>query len=79
LLGGIARRQHVKSILRDEQVAYIREDSYAARESVNTGVPVSLSGHRSKLSKDVTQLTSLIAALQPTPRESSAAARPQAA
>lgn len=79
LLGGIARRQHVKSILRDEQVAYIREDSYAARESVNTGVPVSLSGHRSKLSKDVTQLTNLIAALQPTPRESSAAARPQAA
>jgi pilus assembly protein CpaE len=79
LLGGIARRQHVKSILRDEQVVYIREDSHAARESVNTGVPVSLGGHGRRLSKDIAQLTSLIAALQPMSRQSSAAARPQAA
>jgi len=63
LLGGIARRQHVKSILRDEQVVYIREDSHAARESVNAGVPASLSGHGNKLKKDIAQLTRLVAAL----------------
>ena len=79
LLGGIARRQHVKSILRDEQVVYIREDSHAARESVNAGVPASLSGHGNKLKKDIAQLTRLVAALQPVRRESSVAARPQAA
>jgi Flp pilus assembly CpaE family ATPase len=79
LLGGIARRQHVKSILRDEQVLFIREDANAARESVNAGIPVGLSGRRSRLSKDVAQLTSLISALQPVPRESPVGARPQAA
>jgi len=80
LLGGIARRQHVKSILREEQqVLFIREDTNAARESVNTGIPVGLSGRAGRLSKDVAQLTKLISALQPIARESSVGARPQAA
>ena len=79
LLGGVARRQHAKSILRNEQLVFIREDSHAARESVNTGVPIGLSGRAGKLGKDIAQLTGLVSALRPAPRESGAAARPQAA
>jgi Flp pilus assembly CpaE family ATPase len=79
LFGGVARRQHVKSILRDEQVVFIREDANAARESVNTGIPVSLSGRGSRLSKDVARLTTMISALRPIPRESPVGTRSQAA
>ena len=46
---------------------------------MNAGVPASLSGHGNKLKKDIAQLTRLVAALQPVRRESSVAARPQAA
>jgi pilus assembly protein CpaE len=64
LLGGVARRQHANTILRGENIFFIREDSRAA-ESVNTGVPIGLTSRGSKLSKDIVPLASLIAGLQP--------------
>jgi pilus assembly protein CpaE len=67
LLGGVARRQHANTILRGENIFFIREDPRAA-ESVNTGVPIGLTSRGSKLSKDIVPLTSLIAGLQPDPK-----------
>jgi pilus assembly protein CpaE len=65
LFGGIARRQHAKTVLGNENIVFIRDDSHAAHEGVNTGVPPGLASHGSKLSKDIAQLTNLISGLQP--------------
>jgi pilus assembly protein CpaE len=65
LLGSIARRQHAKTVLRGENILFIRDDRHAARESADTGVPVALASRASRLSKDISRLTSLIAGLQP--------------
>lgn len=65
LFGGVARAQHAKSALRGENIHFIREDRHAARESVDTGVPIALSSPGSRLSKDIAGLTRLVAALQP--------------
>jgi pilus assembly protein CpaE len=45
LLGGIARRQHVESVLAGERIFYLSEQSDAL-ESVNTGVPLTLGKSR---------------------------------
>jgi MinD-like ATPase involved in chromosome partitioning or flagellar assembly len=63
LFGGITQRQHANTILRGETVLFIREDSRAV-ESVNTGVPISLTSPRNRLSKDIVPLTRLVAGLQ---------------
>jgi Flp pilus assembly CpaE family ATPase len=65
LFGRIARSQHAKTILRGEDVHFIREDRQAARESVDTGVPVGLASPRSRMNKDIAGLARLVAALQP--------------
>ena len=67
LLGGIAQNQHAKTILRGENIFFIREDSRAA-ESVNTGVPIGLTSRVSRLSKDIVPLTGLIAGLHANPK-----------
>jgi pilus assembly protein CpaE len=65
LFGRVARPQHAKTVLRGEQIHFIREDRHAARESVDTGVPVSLASSGSRMSKDIARLARLVAALQP--------------
>jgi pilus assembly protein CpaE len=65
LIGGVTRRQHAKTVLRGENILFIREDRHAARESADTGIPATLAGRRSRLSKDIGRLTSLVAKLQP--------------
>src|SRR5262249_9516030 len=79
VVGGIARRPYVKSILRGEQVVFIREDARTARGRANARLPPGRNSPGSRLSKDIAQLTTLIAALQPALRESSVGTRPQAA
>jgi pilus assembly protein CpaE len=67
LLGGVARRQHAKTVLRGENILFIRDDRHAARESVDTGVPIALASRGSRLSKDIAQITNLVAGLQRPP------------
>jgi pilus assembly protein CpaE len=63
LFGGLPRRQHAKTVLRGENILFIREDKQTARESVDTGVPIALADPRSRLSKDIAQLTRLVSGL----------------
>jgi pilus assembly protein CpaE len=66
LFGGIARRGHVKKVLEREKVLYVRDESGAATESVNTGVPVSIASRSSKISKDIQAFAALLATIAPT-------------
>jgi Flp pilus assembly CpaE family ATPase len=65
LLGSLPRRQHANTVLRGEHILFVRDDRQAARESADTGVPSALADRRSRLSKDIAQLTKLVAGLQP--------------
>ena len=46
LLGGVARRNHVKSVLPNEAIFLIRDHKNTMVESINTGIPVSPRGNR---------------------------------
>jgi pilus assembly protein CpaE len=65
LFGGVVRRQHANTILRGEHILFIREDKRLARESVDTGIPLALAEPRSRLSKDIAHITSLVSRPQP--------------
>ena len=62
LLGRIARRHHVKRVLGEENVLYVREDPAAAVHSVNTGIPLSLAAPSSRVSKDIRALANFVSA-----------------
>jgi pilus assembly protein CpaE len=47
IFGGIERRGHIASVLPDENIFYIEEDSHAVDRD-NTGVPAALSGDKEK-------------------------------
>jgi Flp pilus assembly CpaE family ATPase len=66
LVRGIARRQHVTRTLGSQTVVYIREDTASASQSLNTGVPISMSSPSSKIAKDIRALVSLLSALAPS-------------
>jgi pilus assembly protein CpaE len=66
LLGRVADQRYAKRILDSETVFYIRDDPVAARQSVNTGVPISLGAQSSRISKDISPLTTLVSGLQVT-------------
>jgi pilus assembly protein CpaE len=53
LLGGVERRQHVESVLGNQQVFYVSNDPAAALESSNTGVPLAISANSRRISKDI--------------------------
>ena len=63
LLGRIARRNHVKRVLGEEHVLYIREDPAAATNSVNTGIPLSIATPSSRVSKDIGALANFASAM----------------
>jgi pilus assembly protein CpaE len=62
LFGQVARRQHVKSVLPGEQIFYVRNDP-AVLESINTGVPMALSGSRRRIGKDIAKITEFCSGL----------------
>ena len=64
-LGGIARTQHVKSILGRETVFTVREDQAAAIHAINTGIPVAIGSPSNKMTKDTRALSLALAEMAP--------------
>lgn len=67
LMGGMAGQRFVKRVLGGQKVIYVRDDAAAAKQSANTGVPVSLEAPLSGISKDIAKLGALVCALRPRP------------
>ena len=63
LLGGIARRQHVKKVLEDEQIFFIAHRTEAV-ESANMGVPMMLGPAARKLQKELSGLAEFCASVK---------------
>jgi pilus assembly protein CpaE len=63
LIGGIARRNHVKNLLGEEEVHFLREDNENAIESANTGIPMTRRG--GKIVKDLAPIVSAAAEAKP--------------
>jgi pilus assembly protein CpaE len=54
--GRVVRRQHVESILKNENITYVRNDLMML-EAINTGTPNAISAPRRKFSKDIAKIT----------------------
>jgi len=67
LVGGIARRHHVKNLLAGEEVFYVREDAENAVRSVNTGIPMTAQGQGGKVGRDIVPIALLAAEAKPVP------------
>jgi hypothetical protein len=65
LLGGIARRQHVKKVLEDEQIFFVGHRGEAI-ESANMGVPMMLGPGAGKIQKELAGLADFCAAVKST-------------
>jgi pilus assembly protein CpaE len=65
LVGGFARRNHVKNLLGSEEVFFVREDVENAVQSVNTGIPMANQG--GKASKDIAPIAQLASEAKPVP------------
>jgi pilus assembly protein CpaE len=72
LMGGVARRDHVKSVLGEEVIFFIRDDKEAIVESINTGVPVSAS-RSGKMVKEIAAITTFCAEIKSVGAQSRAA------
>ncbi len=66
LVGGIARRRHVKNLLGGEEVFFVRDDAENAVQSVNTGIPM-IQGQGGKVSKDIAAIAQLASEAKPIP------------
>ena len=66
LFGRVTRRQHVESVLKHEQIIFVRNDP-AALESINAGTPIALNNSRRKISKDIAGITAFCAGLKSSP------------
>jgi pilus assembly protein CpaE len=64
LVGGIARRNHVKSVLTNEAIFFIRDYNKTIVESINTGIPVSPKGNRSMV-REIAAVTSFCVGIRP--------------
>jgi pilus assembly protein CpaE len=64
LVGGIARRNHVKNLLGAEEVFFVRDDVQSAVQSVNTGIPMAVQG-QGKVSKDIAPIALLASEAKP--------------
>jgi pilus assembly protein CpaE len=67
LVGGIARRHHVKNLLGEEQVFFVRDDPENAVQSVNTGIPMAAQGRGGKVNKDIAPIALLASEAKPVP------------
>jgi pilus assembly protein CpaE len=65
LLGGIARRQHVKKVLEDEQIFFLGQRAEAI-ESANMGVPMVLGPAAGKIQKELAGLAEFCATVKST-------------
>jgi pilus assembly protein CpaE len=65
LLGGIARRQHVKKVLEDEQIFFLGQRAEAI-ESANMGVPMMLGPAAGKIQKEIAALAEFCATVKST-------------
>ena len=63
LLGGVARRNHVKSVLPNEAIFFIRDYKNTIVESINTGIPVSPRGNR-RMVREIAAVTSFCLGLK---------------
>ena len=63
LLGGVARRNHVKSVLPNEAIFFIRDYKKTIVESINTGIPVSPRGNR-RMVREIAAVTSFCLGLK---------------
>src|SRR6266404_8809511 len=66
LVGGFARRNHVKNLLGAEEVFFVRDDVQSAVQSVNTGIPMAVQG-QGKVSKDIAPIALLASEAKPVP------------
>ncbi len=66
LVGGLARRNHVKNLLGKEEVFFVRDDTENAVQSVNTGIPMAVQG-QGKVSKDIAPIALLASEAKPVP------------
>jgi pilus assembly protein CpaE len=64
LVGGIARRHHVKNLLGGEEVFFVRDNAQNAVQSVNTGIPMAVQG-QGKVSKDIAPIALLASEAKP--------------
>ena len=67
LVGGIARRNHVKNLLESEEVFFVRNDTENTVQSVNTGIPISSQGQGGKVSKDIAPIALLVSEAKSVP------------
>jgi Flp pilus assembly CpaE family ATPase len=65
LLGGVERRQHVESVLGEEQIFYVSNDPTAVVESTNTGTPLALSGNSRRISKEISAIAAFCVDVKP--------------
>jgi pilus assembly protein CpaE len=66
LVGGIARRHHVKNLLAGEEVFFVRDNVQNAVQSVNTGIPMAVQG-QGKVSKDIAPIALLASEAKSVP------------
>lgn len=64
MLGKVARRQHVESVLAKEKIFYVQEDAAALVESVNTGVPMALNNASRGVVKEIGAIAGFCVELQ---------------
>jgi pilus assembly protein CpaE len=65
LVGGFARRHHVKNLLEGEEVFFVRDDPENAVQSVNTGIPVAAQGKGGRISRDIAPIAALASEAKP--------------
>jgi pilus assembly protein CpaE len=63
-LGGVARRNHVTSVLANETIFFVCNDEKALMESGNTGIPLSLSRNRRSV-KEIAEIAKFCAKVTP--------------
>jgi pilus assembly protein CpaE len=63
LVGGVARRRHVETVLGNERVFFIGEEPMAI-QSINAGAPMALTNSYRRIGKEIAALTSFFAELK---------------
>jgi pilus assembly protein CpaE len=64
LLGGVTRRKHVESVLPDERIFYVRNDTSTMSQSINTGTPLALNSAFRKVTKEIGAIARFCAELK---------------
>ncbi len=65
LLGGVDRRQHVESVLSQQQIFYVGYDPMVMVEASNTGTPLAMSGNSRRTSKEISAIAAFCIGIKP--------------